>query len=169
MIAESKERRKTALLSWQRLNQWKAMDFFTMVLQISFFFIKVFSYPYHMVTCTWFTMAASQITTFCWFWINQSLLEKYLGVYFHSRRQKTRSSWESQLLGRLIRSLGSPVRKESSGVLKERKEQTFFSKSGANDHTTKQLILLNDMFFLKLCTNDYITTMYAAWGHVSPS
>ena len=26
----------------------------------------------------------------------------------------------------------------------------------------KKLILLKDMFFLKLCTNDYITTMYPA-------
>ena len=111
----------------------------------------------------------SQIATFCWFWISQSLLEKYLGVYFHSTRQKTRSSRESQFLGRLISSLGSPRRKEGSGVLKERKGQTFFSMPGANDYTTKQLILLNDMFFLKLCTNDYIAKMYPAWGHVSPS
>ena len=25
------------------------------------------------------------------------------------------------------------------------------------------------MFFLKLCTNDYMTAMYPTWGHVSPS
>ena len=34
---------------------------------------------------------------------------------------------------------------------------------------TKQVVLLKGMFFLKLCTNDYITTMYVAWGLVSPS
>ena len=44
----------------------------------------------------------------------------------------------------------------------------FFFKPRANDCTTKQLILLKDMLSLKLCTNDYITTMYTAWGHVSP-
>ena len=32
-------------------------------------------------------------------------------------------------------------------------------KARMNDYTTKQLILLKCMFFLKLCTNDYITTM----------
>ena len=35
-----------------------------------------------------------------------------------------------------------------------------FLKLRANDYTTKQLILLKDMFFLKLCTNDFIRTMY---------
>ena len=33
-------------------------------------------------------------------------------------------------------------------------------KPRANDHTTEQLILLKGMFFLNLCTNDYMTTMY---------
>ena len=33
-----------------------------------------------------------------------------------------------------------------------------------NDYTTKQLILLKDVFFLKLCTNDYIRTMCPAEG-----
>ena len=31
-----------------------------------------------------------------------------------------------------------------------------------------QLILLKE-FFLKLCKNDYVTTMYPAGGHASPS
>ena len=34
---------------------------------------------------------------------------------------------------------------------------------------TQNLILLKGMFFLRLCTNDYITTMFLARGHVSPS
>ena len=33
-----------------------------------------------------------------------------------------------------------------------------FFKLRANDYRTKQHILLKDMFFLKLCTNDYIKT-----------
>ena len=81
-------------------------------------------------------------------------------------------SWESQFLGRLIRSLGSPRRRKGSRVLKEEKRtKVFFSslKRRANDYTTKQLILLKGMFSLKLCTNDYITAMCPAWGHVSPS
>ena len=67
--------------------------------------------------------------------------------------------WESQFLGRLIRNLGSLRRKKGSGALKEEKRTNHFfsSKSWANDYTTKQLILLKDMFFLKLCTNDYVT------------
>ena len=35
-------------------------------------------------------------------------------------------------------------------------------KPRANDYTTKQCILLKGLFFLKLCTNDYVTTMYPA-------
>ena len=38
-----------------------------------------------------------------------------------------------------------------------------------NVYTTKHLILFKGMFFLKLCINYYIPTMYLAWGHVSPS
>ena len=44
--------------------------------------------------------------------------------------------------------------------------RTFF-KPRADDCTTKQLILLKGMFFLKFCTNDYITIIYLAWGPVS--
>ena len=33
-----------------------------------------------------------------------------------------------------------------------------FFKLRANDYRTKQHILLKDMFFLKLCTNDYTKT-----------
>ena len=37
----------------------------------------------------------------------------------------------------------------------------FFSfKPRVDDCTTKQLMLLKDMFFLKFCTKDYITKMY---------
>ena len=50
---------------------------------------------------------------------------------------------------------------------------TFF-KPRANDYTTKQLILFKGMLFLKFflmffSTDDYITAMYLAQGHVSPS
>ena len=86
--------------------------------------------------------------------------------------------WESQFLGRLIRSPESPRRKKGSRALKEEvgvwgsqggeKDKFFFFKPRADDCTTKQLILLKDMFSLKLCINDYMTTMYPAWGHVSP-
>ena len=112
-----------------------------------------------------------QIATFCWFWINQSFLENYLVVYFQLRRQKTRRSWESQFLSRLIRSLGSWGRERGLEFSRRRKGQMSFfsSKLGANDYMIEQLILLKDMFFLRLCSNDYITTMYPAWEHVSPS
>ena len=36
---------------------------------------------------------------------------------------------------------------------------TFF-KPRTNDYRTKQCILIKDMFFLKICANDYIKTMY---------
>ena len=36
--------------------------------------------------------------------------------------------------------------------------KTFF-KPRANNYTTKQLILLKGFFFLKFCTNDYVTMM----------
>ena len=62
------------------------------------------------------------------------------------------------------------------GPLRRRKEQffspifrvlaiyiyVFFFRT--NDYTTKQLIFLKGMFSLKLCTNDYITTMFPALG-----
>ena len=79
-------------------------------------------------------------------------------------------SWESQFLGRLMRSLGSLRRRKWSGVLQEEKSSNlFFFKHRADHCATKQLTLLKDMFCLKLCTDDYITTMYTAWGHVFPS
>ena len=40
-------------------------------------------------------------------------------------------------------------------------------KPRANDYTTKQPIFLKDMFFLKLCTNDYMTTVHLDWGYFS--
>ena len=61
------------------------------------------------------------------------------------------------------KSLGSWRKREGSGILKEEKRtNVFFVKPTANDCTTKQLILLKDILSLKLCTNDYITTMYPA-------
>ena len=82
----------------------------------------------------------------------------------------------------MIRNPESPRRRKGSGDLEGEKGTNvfstslclsyirhFFFKPRANDYTTKQLILLKGMFFLKFCTNDYITTMYLAQGHVSPS
>jgi hypothetical protein len=64
----------------------------------------------------------------------------------------------------LIRSPGFPRRREGSEALKEEigvwgsqggeKDNIFFFKPRADDCTTKQLILLKDIFSLKLCTND---------------
>ena len=66
---------------------------------------------------------------------------------------------------------------KESRVLKEEKRincfssfiyLSFFFKPRANDYTTKQVILLKGMFFLKLYTNDSIKTMYLAQEHISP-
>ena len=75
--------------------------------------------------------------------------------------------WESQCLGRLIRSPGSPRRRHGSGTLEEEigvwssqggeKDKHFFSLS-------LKLMLHNKTTQLKLCTKDYIITMYPAWG-----
>ena len=40
-------------------------------------------------------------------------------------------------------------------------------KPRANNYTTKQLILRKGIFYCKLCTNDYITTMYLALQDMS--
>ena len=86
-------------------------------------------------------------------------------VLTYSFDQWTRTSdigwkWESQFLGRLIRSLWSPRRRKESGALEEEigfwscqggeKDKSFFFKPRADDCTTKQLILLKDMLSLKL-------------------
>ena len=42
----------------------------------------------------------------------------------------------------------------------------FFPLSPELRLQTKQLILLKGLFFLKFCTNDYVTAMYPAQGHV---
>ena len=95
----------------------------------------------------------------------------------------TCSSSETQFLGRLIRSLGSPRRRKGPGVLEEEigvwnsqrggkdkhlfslyipqsqsHKRLFFFKPGTDDYTTQ----------FKLCTRDYITTMYPACGQFSP-
>jgi len=61
----------------------------------------------------------------------------------------------------LIRSPGSPRRREGSGAFEEEMEvwssqggENFF-KPRADDCTTKQLVLLKDMFPLKLCACGY--------------
>ena len=74
------------------------------------------------------------------------------------------SYWESQVLGRWIRSLGPQRKRKKSGDIKkdigvwsspgEEKDKHFFFKPRDDDCTTKLLILLKDMFFLKFCTND---------------
>ena len=83
------------------------------------------------------------------------------------KRQKD----ESQFLGRLIRSPGSPRRRKGLGFYRRRKGQTFFFPLYILSH-----IKLSFFFFFfkpgtddytiqfKLCTRDYITTMYPAWG-----
>lgn len=80
---------------------------------------------------------------------------------------------ESSFSGRLIRSLGSPTGKKGSRALEEKKKThfffcsyipllshikhfVFFFKPRANEYTTKQLILLKRMFFLKLYTLKFI-------------
>ena len=117
---------------------------------------------------------------------NQDCQEKYqqpqICTWYHSNGRSWRRAkhlllmemkeWDSEFLGRLIRSLGSPRRRNPSGALKEKigvwssqgreKDKHFFYKPRADDCTTKQLILLKDVFSLKLCTNDYITTLYAS-------
>ena len=131
-------------------------------------------------------------------------VRKRLETLYTAQISKSRSSllpftvlhsWESQFLGKMIRSPGSLRRRKGFRALEEEigiwssqgrekdKKNFFFFKPRADDCTTKQvilkkktkknkkkqLILLKDMLFFKLCTNDYITTMYPAWGHVSPS
>ena len=74
--------------------------------------------------------------------------------------------WESQFLGRLIRSPGSQGRESGSGALEmeigdlefsRRKGQTFFSP-------LHFLVLVTYTTQFKLCTRDYTTTMYPAGG-----
>ena len=73
--------------------------------------------------------------------------------------------WESQFLGRLIRSPGSPRRRKGSGALKvetgvwnsqEEKDKLFFP--------LHSLVLVNYTTQFKLCTRDYTTTMYPVGG-----
>ena len=90
--------------------------------------------------------------------------------------------WESQLPGRLIRSPRSPRRKEGSGALEEeigvwksqggRKDKgLFFSSTFLSLSHIKHFFSLSPKLMItqqttqfKLCTKDYITTMYPAWG-----
>ena len=65
--------------------------------------------------------------------------------------------WDSQFLGMLIRSLGSPRRRKGSRALKE--EIGVWNSQGGG---TKVL-------FSTFLSKDYITIMYPALGHVCPS
>ena len=80
--------------------------------------------------------------------------------------------WESQFLGRLIRSLGLPRRRYGSGVLKKEKRTNFFFFSStflSLSHIKGSFLLAqswclyNKTTHLELSTKDYITTMYPAW------
>ena len=74
---------------------------------------------------------------------------------------------ESQFLGRLIRSLGSPRRRKGSGTLKEegRTNIFFFSTFLSLSHIkhifslSPELMITRQTTQFKLCTKDYITTM----------
>ena len=70
---------------------------------------------------------------------------------------------ESQFLGRLIRSPEPPEEEEGEEEEELPWQQSILPKTvlkpTANDYTTKQYILFKGMFLLKLCANDYITTM----------
>ena len=87
--------------------------------------------------------------------------------------------WESQFLGRLTRSLGS-LRRERSGVLEEtgiwnsqgggKDKHLFFSTFLSLSHIkhffslSQELMITQQMTLFKLCTKDYVKTMYSAWG-----
>ena len=94
-------------------------------------------------------------------------------------------NWESQFLGRLIRSLGSLKWKKGSGALKEElgvwnsqeekdKQLSFSSTFLSLSHIkhlfslSLELMITQQTTQFKLCTKDYITTMYPAL-RVSPS
>ena len=95
------------------------------------------------------------------------------GARWATVHRVSKSQTLNQILGRLIRNPESLRGREWSGALEEgievlssqegeKNKFCFFFKPRADDCTTKQLILLKDMFALKLCTNDYTTTMYPA-------
>lgn len=79
-------RRKTPLLSWQGLRQWKTMgSLFTTAPRLPLSLCKTLSFPYHLgdlhVTChgCW-----TETAVLCWSWMHPSLLENYLEIYFRS-------------------------------------------------------------------------------------
>ena len=75
--------------------------------------------------------------------------QTHMHVYKH-----TAYMWESQFLGRLIRSLGSlKRRKRGSGVLEET-IGVWNSQEGGKDKC----------FFSTFLSKDYVTIMYPAWG-----
>ena len=70
--------------------------------------------------------------------------------------------WESQFLGRLIRSSGFPRRRKGCGAL-EGEMGVCNSQGGENDKSLfplHSLVLVNYTTQFKLCTRDYATTMY---------
>ena len=62
-------------------------------------------------------------------WVPWVIQQIPIGCWFYILYCKFPCYWESQFLGRLIRSLGFPRRKEESGILKEEKRTNivFFS------------------------------------------
>ena len=81
-------------------------------------------------------------------------------------RHPTISSWESQFLGGLIRSSGSPRRRKGSGAPKVEIGALEFSRrrKGQTFCPLHSLVLVNYTTQFKLCTRDYTTTMYLAAG-----
>ena len=86
-------------------------------------------------------------------------------------RKKTRvflvhCYWESQFLGRLIRSLGFPRKRKESGALQV--EIGVWNSQGREKDklfvSTFLKALVNYTTQIKLCTKDYVTTMYPVWG-----
>ena len=71
-----------------------------------------------------------------------------------------KQEWESQFLGRLIRSPGVPKERgvwNSQGGRKDKHLFFFF-------FSLHSLVLVNYTTQFKLCTRDYITTLYPGWG-----
>ena len=78
---------------------------------------------------------------------------------------KEKGEWESQFLGRLIRSSGPPRGRKGSGTFKVEIGGLEFSRrrKGQFFFPLHSLVLVNYTIQFKLCTRDY-TTMYPAGG-----
>ena len=104
------------------------------------------------------------------------MLAKLVVVVYHNICNSNRYAihfkltryWESQFLGRLIRSPGSPRRKKGCGAL-EGEVGVWNSQGGEKDKIffpLHSLVLVNYTTEFKLRTRDYTTTMYPAGGQV---